>query len=99
MASKKYASLDTIDYLASKLKTLFAAKQDALTAGDNVTIEGSTISATDTVYTLPTATASTLGGVMVGSGLTVSSNGVLTADVQSTGIQGTYEDGVLTLEV
>lgn len=45
MASKQYASLDTIDYLVGKLKTLFAAKQDALTAGDNVTIEGNVISA------------------------------------------------------
>ncbi|SAK46424.1 hypothetical protein AWB76_00910 [Caballeronia temeraria] len=36
-------------------------------------------------YTLPTASASTLGGVMVGSGLSIS-NGVLSANVQSSGV-------------
>jgi hypothetical protein len=39
-----------------------------------------------TVYTLPPATNSTLGGVIVGSGLTVGSTGVLSLS-NSTGIQ------------
>lgn len=59
-----------------------AGKQDALTAGSNITISGNTISATNTVYTLPAATTSTLGGVIVGTNLSIS-NGVLSADAQS----------------
>lgn len=58
--------------------TTIAGKQDKLTPGSNITISGNTISATDTKYTLPTASASVLGGVKVGSGLSIS-NGVLSA--------------------
>lgn len=58
--------------------TTIAGKQDKLTPGSNITILGNTISATDTKYTLPTASASVLGGVKVGSGLSIS-NGVLSA--------------------
>lgn len=43
------------------------------TAGANITISGNVISATDTKYTLPTATSSVLGGVKVGSNITLSS--------------------------
>lgn len=92
-------------------------KQDALTAGSNITISGSTISATDTTYSaftgatgsvagstglvpapaatdntkylrgdgtwqtasysLPAATTTTLGGVIVSTGLTVDGSGNL----------------------
>ena len=41
------------------------------------------IPAQDTVYTLPTASSSVLGGVKVGSRLSISSNGVLSADIQT----------------
>ena len=34
-------------------------------------------------YTLPTASSSTLGGVKIGSGLTINTSGVLSADVTS----------------
>lgn len=43
------------------------------TAGANITISGNIISATDTKYTLPTASSSVLGGVKVGSNITLSS--------------------------
>lgn len=54
-------------------------KQNALTAGANIQIVGNTISATNTIYTLPIASASTLGGIRVGSNLTIDSNGILSA--------------------
>ena len=85
--------------------------QDKLTAGSNITITDSTISATDTTYadattasdglmssadkvkldgieagannyTLPTASTSSLGGVKVGTNLSINSSGVLSADSQ-----------------
>lgn len=48
------------------LNSALAGKQSTLTAGTNITISGNTISAKDTVYTLPAATSSALGGVKVG---------------------------------
>jgi len=48
------------------VNSALAGKQATLTAGDNITISGTTISAKDTVYTLPAATSSALGGVKVG---------------------------------
>lgn len=56
-----------------------ATKQDILTAGSNITINGNTISATNTVYTLPIASTSTLGGIKVGNNLTIASDGTLAA--------------------
>lgn len=49
------------------------------TAGTNVQINNGVISATDTVYTLPTASANDLGGVKVGTNLSIDANGVLSA--------------------
>lgn len=43
-----------------------------------------TATAQTTTYTLPPATTSTLGGVIVGNGLTVSANGTLSANSSST---------------
>lgn len=108
------------------LANMVNGKQDTLTAGTNITISGSTISATDTTYndftgadastagahglvpapaagdntkylrgdgtwqtasyTLPAATTSTLGGVIVGSGLSVQGDGTISADAQSSTI-------------
>lgn len=48
-------------------------------AGTNITISNGVISSTDTKYTLPKATTSTLGGIIVGSNLSVDSNGKLSA--------------------
>lgn len=62
--------------------------QGNITAGDNVTIEETTdgikISSTGGgggSYTLPPATVTTLGGVIIGDGLTVLENGTLSAQV------------------
>ncbi len=49
-----------------------------VTAGDNST---STLTTQDTTYTLPEATTSTLGGVIVGNGLSVT-NGTISVDDQ-----------------
>lgn len=57
---------DTQSGLVTDVNELKTGKQDVLTAGANITIaEDGTISAKDTVYTLPTASATTLGGVKV----------------------------------
>jgi len=48
------------------INSALAGKQATLTAGDNITIDGNTISAKDTVYTLPAATSSALGGIKIG---------------------------------
>lgn len=64
------------------------AKQDKLTAGDNVTITGNVISAKDTVYSLPAATKTALGGIKVGANLSVATDGTLSADVQSVDVSG-----------
>ena len=56
-----------------------AGKQDTLTAGPNIQINGNTISATDTIYTLPIAATSTLGGIKVGNNLTIAADGTLSA--------------------
>ena len=79
------AYVDT-DVIATKASV--DAKQDKLTAGENVTITGNTISAKDTVYTLPPATKTALGGIKVGANLSVSADGTLSADAQSTDISG-----------
>lgn len=61
--------------------------QGSITAGTNVSIEETTdgvkISATGggSSYTLPPATITTLGGVIIGDGLTVLENGTLSAQV------------------
>ena len=45
---------------------------------DGATVEG--LSGGGSEYELPTASASTLGGVKVGTGLSINANGVLSAD-------------------
>ena len=79
------AYVDT-DVIATKASV--DAKQDKLTAGENVTIAGGVISAKDTVYSLPAATKTALGGIKVGANLSVSADGTLSADAQSTDISG-----------
>lgn len=74
------------DVIATKASV--DAKQDKLTAGDNVTIAGNVISAKDTVYSLPAATKTALGGVKVGANLSVAADGTLSANVQSVDISG-----------
>ena len=54
------------------LSTSLSAKQDTLTAGDNISISGSTISAT-----IPYATSTTIGGIKI----SIDSNNVVTIDL------------------
>lgn len=54
-------------------------KQNTLTAGNNITLSNGTISATDTIYTLPSATTSTLGGIIVGNNLSIAADGTLSS--------------------
>ena len=65
-------------------KNFFAHGGDELIIGGKLTIlEGATVEGLsgsgDSSYTLPTASASTLGGVKIGSGLTIT-DGVLSAN-------------------
>ena len=57
--------------------------QSSITAGDNVTIEETTegvkINSTDTKYTLPVASSTTLGGIKVGENLSIAADGTLSA--------------------
>lgn len=56
--------------------------------------DGTAWTAMGSSYTLPPATASTLGGIMVGSGLTVAADGTLRANVES--VNG--KTGAVTLD-
>ena len=62
-----------------------------------------TVNSTDTKYTLPTASASTLGGVKVGTNLSISSSGVLSAasgtdeKVKTTPVEDLAADGSYTV--
>jgi len=108
--ANKIISLTNLSEFKSKYDNLLnnklTEKQEKLTAGTNITISGSTISAKDTTYsaattstaglmsaadktklngiatnannyTLPTASASTLGGIKIGSGFTIADDGTL----------------------
>lgn len=64
------------------------SKQDTLVSGTNIkTINGSSLlgsgDVTTPTYTLPAATTSTLGGVKVGSGLSVAADGTLSSDADA----------------
>lgn len=86
LGSDLYGLYVNTDVIATKASV--DAKQDKLTAGDNVTITGNVISAKDTVYSLPAATKTALGGVKVGANLSVAADGTLSANVQSVDVSG-----------
>ena len=78
----KYLDSDGLLYLWSKIKTLFTGKVDkvegkGLSTNDYTTAEKNKLAGLNN-YTLPTASADTLGGVKVGAGLAMNS-GVLSA--------------------
>ncbi|WP_300412417.1 hypothetical protein [uncultured Oscillibacter sp.] len=78
----KYLDSNGLLYLWSKIKTLLGGKVDkvegkGLSANDFTTAEKEKLAELEN-YTLPEATAETLGGVRVGAGLTVT-GGVLSA--------------------
>lgn len=79
-------------YTKSETNTLLGDKQDTLTAGSNVTIQGNTISATDTTYTA--GNGLTLTGtefsadttvlqpkLTAGGGINISAHNVISADI------------------
>ena len=70
-------------YTKTEVDTALAGKQNTLTAGANVQINGNVISATDTIYVLPPATAQILGGVKIGEGISVASDGTISVDFNS----------------
>lgn len=74
--------------------TLLPKKQDKLTQGDNITLtplsDGTVeISATGggSQYVLPAATTTSLGGVKVGSNLSITPDGILSTDVSATEVE------------
>lgn len=79
-------STDTTKPLSAKQgKTLQDTKQEKLVSGTNIkTINGTSILGSGDMTTpLPTASASTLGGVKIGSGINVTSEGVISAQSYS----------------
>lgn len=85
-ASKDGSGNNIVATYATKteLSSGLDGKQDSLTAGDNITISEGKISAVDTKYTLPTATSTVLGGIKIGSGLSISGGTVSVTGKQST---------------
>ncbi len=117
-------STSTNKFVTASDKTTWNGKQNALTAGTNITISGSTISATDTTYSaftgadgtsagtsglvpapaatdntkflrgdgtwatatysLPVATTTALGGVIIGDGINVAGDGTISVNTFST---------------
>lgn len=70
-----------LNTLSSTVTNLQTSKQDKLTAGANITIsDDNVISATGSSYTLPQATSSVLGGIKVGENLSITEDGILSAD-------------------
>lgn len=140
-AAREQAVSDLQTTLGDQINSLSYGKQNALTAGDNITIENDVISAVDSTYStmvgatgsengqgglvpapqagdnvkflsgdgiwktvsssaLPTASASELGGVKIGSNLTIDPvTGVLSADAQQVTLYdstGQNTDGAMT---
>lgn len=73
----------THKFVTASDKTTWNAKQNALTAGDNITISGDTISATDTTYTA--------GDNITITGTTISTSAIapeVVAELPATGTEG-----------
>lgn len=102
-ASSRGASFDElsgkVDAESAKVEGILKNKQDKLIAGDNVFINPRTneISATDTIYELPSATATRLGGVFLDGKLDVNSENPVSNKAISEEIskkQNVLSDGV-----
>lgn len=80
MAQKKYLGETTVTYLMAKIKSLFVAKEagKGLSTNDFTNQDKSKLDGLQN-YTLPKAGSETLGGVMVGAGLTIDGEGHLSA--------------------
>ena len=85
----KYVSTTKLQYFKTKLESLFVKKTDLATKSANGLMSSSDKSKLDGIasgankYTLPTASASTLGGIKIGEGLTINS-GVCSLNMQTT---------------
>lgn len=80
MDKKKYLGETTVTYLMAKIKSLFVAKEagKGLSTNDFTNQDKSKLDGLQN-YTLPKAGSETLGGVMVGAGLTIDGEGHLSA--------------------
>lgn len=83
----KYLDLDGLAYVWEKITSKFVAKETGkgLSSNDYTTTEKNKLSGIDAQankYVLPKATTGVLGGVIVGSGLSITNAGVLSANSQ-----------------
>lgn len=80
MAEKKYLGVTTVTYLMAKIKSLFVAKEagKGLSTNDFTNQDKSKLDGLQN-YTLPKASTESLGGIMVGAGLTIDGEGHLSA--------------------
>ena len=86
-------TVDTFTANATSNKTINITDNDTTyTAGTNITISDGVISAKDTVYTLPDATTTVKGGVIVGDNISVSS-GKISVPVATSGALGVVKTG------
>lgn len=78
--AKNYLGRTTLEYLLGRLKALFVLQEPGkgLSTNDYTTDEKSKLEGLKN-YTLPKAGSETLGGVMVGAGLTIDGEGHLSA--------------------
>ena len=86
------------DGQAVDIYELLAAKQDKLNAGTNISLtpeQDGTVTI-DNTYSLPAASDSTLGGVKVGTNLSIDGNGVLSATGAVASVNN--KTGVVTLD-
>lgn len=98
ITDKKIVTNDTLLYFWQKIRAMFATKDVAtqsaaglMSAADKTKLDG--MGGGD--YVLPTASADTLGGIKVGSNLSIS-NGVLSADAQSYNNATTTDAGLMS---
>lgn len=98
-----YIDSNGLRYLWTKIKNLFVQKESGkgLSTNDFTTayktkLDG--IASGANKYTLPTATSTTLGGIKVGSGLSITGGGVLSTS-GSSGITLLYEENIVISNV
>ena len=81
--TKKYLDKDGLLYVKQKLDSTFVKKVAGkdLSTNDYTTAEKNKLAGLEN-YELPKATTSTLGGIIVGTNLSIDANGTLSADAQ-----------------
>lgn len=78
---KQYLGYTTLNYLWGRLKTIFVQKESGkgLSSNDYTNEEKQKLAGLEN-YTLPTAGADVKGGIKVGSGLSITGDGILSAN-------------------